>query len=388
MIKFVCLFHCIALVYTAFSLTGCTNGNGQGAKTIVTQYALVKEGAVELDLAYDLAASTSWVQTFPAASPEYLYFFHRGLNTASVYDLDDYKKIAELRWQLEGPNAVGPSVRSGYIASWDTIFLYSFSAKRLYLYDSSLNLKRKYIAESEHFDAGQGNYLRVSTQMPLQLISESLIFSTEKSYWNDFSSAYAAKTLNLVTSQWGDKYPMPQIYRQGWYEHFHTRSAIAINYKTNEQIVSYAASDNLQVSSKNHTKEYKAASGKMKISPIRTKRPTKFSIGDFEQYYAHIAATGWYAGIFYNPWKNLYYRFGYYPVKGEYKDSRQIFSYPFVIVLNHNFEILCEKALDGDDYLIDNLFVDQRGLHIFNKRKYEENEDKLTYDTFVLKEGQ
>lgn len=334
------------------------------------------------DLDYNVRASTKYIGTFQINDRDYLFYKHRGLNKATIFDINTQKTIKTITWEIEGPNAVSPQAEFGYAHNFDSLFLYSILENTIFLIDSAGDLKNKYVLNYP-ISRPTGTHIHPENLTPISFNGTKLYFPTIKSYWGNFKEAKGLISYDIAKNLVEYEIDYPSVYFEGWWEHFHTLSSNVFG-KNNWNVVSFAINPYIQVydGSTLITQKY-AGSTKVIAYPKHFNKPGNFSIDAFEKYYKNIALTGWYIGLKYDPSNKRYYRFGYYPISEEYVSSDQIYSNPFVIILDDEFNKIGEVAIPHR-YKPSRLFVSSNGLNIFNEESFMENENILPFDTMVL----
>lgn len=84
-------------------------------------------------------------------------------------------------------------------------------------------------------------------------------------------------------------------------------------------------------------------------------------------------------GMVYDKYKDVYYRFVHFPEKPQSTTRYGI------IVFDKNFKPFFETKINSNIYNIGMYFITEKGLAIFNRKKYIADNTKLTFDVFSLK---
>ncbi len=89
-----------------------------------------------------------------------------------------------------------------------------------------------------------------------------------------------------------------------------------------------------------------------------------------------------YGKIFYDSYKELYYRVVEKPKPEIVVDVPQR-TKPFgIIVLNKNFEKIMEVDFEYGKYVLSNMFVSSKGLNVLNYEKILTDESHIVFDVF------
>ena len=110
--------------------------------------------------------------------------------------------------------------------------------------------------------------------------------------------------------------------------------------------------------------------------------------------YAWLAGTNEYTGFYYDPWRNVAYRFARLAVSPELLqqadyDYEQVVLHPpdwIVQVFDEELNMLCEQRFTGHRYSPHNAFVTPEGLYvsISNPMRADYTEDSLRFELFEL----
>lgn len=157
-----------------------------------------------------------------------------------------------------------------------------------------------------------------------------------------------------------------------------------LNSSTEELIVSFRASPEINVISLNDFSERKVSvkSSYIDTIPLPLTAKGRDYFDSAESYY-NFAQYGHYGDIVYDPWNKVYYRFigiglNDFTLKKDTKlmDSKKC----AIMVFNENFELLGEVPI-GNTYNIRFFFVTADGLFVL---KMDKNEDVAVYKQFKL----
>jgi len=373
----------IVMIFISVCFTNCTSTKNY-EKEQVSKIRLVKTDSIQFPLPADAAAQSNSIALFQTDNNLLLYE-HSGLNSATVYSMENGNIFKSIKWDHNGPNGV--KSRIGFIIpiTIDSIVLVFPDQKKLYFSNSQAIISSIENINYE-FTQPKGSYIRFSIFSPVVSNASKIILPTVKTYWDDFDNAYGLIEVDTKAGTTREIAPFPKtISENGWWDSYHTWCAAVINSK-NEMVISIGIDKDIHVIKNNMEQSYYAGSKRIGNRPKHKVRPKEFLIEEFEGYWSHIYNTGWYAGILYDKWNKLYYRFGYAAGKDEFRSPNQIFENPFVVVLNEKFEKIGEFTLDNNEYDLNRIFIAPKGLYVFNKAKYNENEDYLKFDIFNIVE--
>ncbi|MFN3666329.1 MAG: DUF4221 family protein [Sediminibacterium sp.] len=265
------------------------------------------------------------------------------------------------------------------------MFLASVLEQKIFLTDTAGKLKQAFKMNIP-VTRPKGTFIHQLPGSALSFANSNLYFTSYKSFWDDFSMAQGGLRFNLYSNQIEEILPYPKIYKEGWWESYHTMSG-TIGVENNQYRLAYFAIDPYiyLVDQKGNLmlKRY-LGSERLKIKPLKSKRPRGFSIEEFESYYSHIVKVGWYAIVFYDPLRRLFYRIGFYGSNEPYVNFNQIYSKPFVLVFNHEFQKLGEFEINSKVHNVLVCFIGPQGLYFLNKADQEREEGFLHFDAFQV----
>jgi hypothetical protein len=180
--------------------------------------------------------------------------------------------------------------------------------------------------------------------------------------------------------------PYPKVYQTGWWDNYHTLSGTTATGNSDFRLVWFSIDPFVYMVDTQGNERLKiyAGSEQLVIKALKGKRPVTFSVEGYENYYQHIAKTGWYASMYYDPFRKLYYRVGFHGAADEYKGPNQVYSHPFLIVLDNTFCKLGEFPIDSNVYNALFCFIGPQGLCVLNKIDQEKDENFLHFDVFQV----
>lgn len=272
------------------------------------------------------------------------------------------------------------------VVRYDSIFFYDQKKKQVFLFDTSLNLKRTYAVASDknNFKNGRvlaGNILPVDKNYiyvpsppgrdPLVLnapIHDNLFLSI---------SIQTGKTMPFVR--------YPPIYRKALWGYLFHAFYLAYNDSLGKIIVSYPAIHSIHLidSSGNDSKSYAGGSSVNQLRPVRW-AGQKLDLKKDEEIKNFLSQKR-YGNVLYDGYRNLTYRvvtsavpekdFSISKNKGY---QRQPFS---IIILDSNLKKVGEFAFDANKYSTNAMFVSKDGLCVPSTKS---DDDRLIFDVFKI----
>ncbi|REG79375.1 DUF4221 family protein [Algoriphagus antarcticus] len=334
---------------------------------------------------------------------ETIAFHILGANMFKFYDLNTGKVHHEIKYPISGPSALN-SVYGFYIHNPDSIFLSQQYHYRLLLLNSKFEKidELDLAPENVEFKVSshvpkKGNFIQtasISSRAPLTVRSGKVIIPSmnmsradEKSYTRD---GHLFTVFDLESRAFAYKLKYPEDMQDKFWGGMLTFTYTCYNPKTNKIITSYAGSGQISVSDPDFikTEYFQALSEKLKDI-----RPAYKPYEMVEEEIDHYMNMPTFGSIYYDIYRDVYYRLGKLPKKGAYDPYRSDYLYPMsnprdlvIIVLDSKFQKLTEYNISQpkDGAYFENCFVNEQGFHIAYV-DYE-NEDELVFKQFILEQ--
>jgi hypothetical protein len=372
-----------AVVASFTLIISCTSKHNNAFEP--RNYQFVLKDKIKLPLATDVSQNTLSLHSFPAENPDFLFYLHRGLNKASVYDLNSKKLTKKIAWDAEGPDGIGHNAEFCCMVGFDSIFLASVLEQKIFLSDTTSKVKQVF---SINFPVTRptGTYIHQLPGSSLSYKNPFLYFDSFKSFWDDFSTAQGGLRFNLSNHAVEGMVPYPEVYLKGWWDNYHTLSGTVGIGNKDHRLAWFSIDPHVYLIDQRGNVKLKRNLGseKLKIRPLRNKRPREFLLEEYEDYYSHIVKVGWYASVHYDPLRKLYYRIGFYGSSDKYINFNQIYSKPFVGIFNHDFQKVGEFEIDSRVYNVLFCFIGPKGIYFQNKVDQEREENYLHFDAFQI----
>ncbi|MCZ8070233.1 MAG: DUF4221 family protein [Bacteroidota bacterium] len=320
-------------------------------------------------------ANLSAIAIYPQSQPKFFITHHPSQNVISVFSLNERRLVKKIHVNEDGPSGVGDGIRGMYVHNFDSIFLMAPLEQRIYLIDSSAFLRKKYSVANDKgyaiMDITNSAYIQ-NELLYLSAYPPPLRLST--------SSDFAVLVLNLNTGELTSEFNLTKEYDRGhWGKHIYFRSRLLYDDENMRQIVSFPNDNYLHVQNHSGSIEKKFAGS----AEINTLKPldTKY-VDDDEKNYKLAARQGSYGSLYYDHWNKLFYRLANNPIKSEYSSPFDTVLNPVLIILDENLFKIGEFKLPSNVYRTSYVFITPDGLHIFNVKKYNKDEDFFYFDVF------
>jgi hypothetical protein len=337
---------------------------------------LAFKGVKEFPLDDQASYYTEYLQFIDRDAGAYFSFFNRHNNAIYLYDYSSSEFIQAISYQKEGNNGVGDIAGYCYVNA-DSIYVYSYWARLLYLTDSQAHVLSK-----NKIEDGESIYPPVPdtrTDMPMKKY-QNYIITTGLRVGEPLDETPTNRPVgivfNLETQLTNYVITSPvQFSKYNWagytgrmaYYDLVNESMI-VSFPAHHYLIEYSLLTGIQ---KQH---YAGSAAIKKISSFPERKRLDLDNDKVRTWYY---TSPLYAGIFYDKYKRMYYRLCTLP-KNDYRTGDRVALKPIVIiVLDENFKYLGEAALPVDVRFADRqCFVSEDG---FNIQVYTGDEDKMTF---------
>lgn len=284
----------------------------------------------------------------------------------------------------EGPNSTGIYPLGFHVHNRDSIFIFSDREGQLSIIDQKGTVKSKHLILDTSGNKVPSGF--VSTSHPM-------VYHDRKIYINGFfredvldhTKVKQDICLNLETGDFEYIIPRPKLYNDGfWGSHYLTRIYHSYNNKEESLLISFGADPNIYRYTINDlTSQAIECRSKYlgRLKPLGSKGSKHAEESKFK----YEGTSGSYGAIIYDSYQELYYRIVQLPSSdSKYKFSPKLFKGTSLIIMNSQFKIIGEDLLPNeyDPYMF---FVNEKGLHLANKSKYDQDEDNMVFDIFKTK---
>jgi len=301
-----------------------------------------------------------------------LIFLNKKINALDLYDLSDNNKLKNrILLKKEGENGVG-TVNNFLFHTADSIFLLNSYAYKVFL----INNKAQVINTYSLIKGQIGNQTALPFSMPFH---NPMVLKNNKLYISAtpdrnpntkdyFNAKMLSICLDLKSKKYTYDYSYPINYKKKFYPNaYHLFSRI---YNENKDIFVYSffASDSLYITNYKNFQRVVNGSGARFNQVVSFEKPILNNIENNS-----IAnSNSFYSNLFFNKWKNIYYRFCV--IQNEQIKEQEI----DILVFNENFEKLGFVSLKkSQQYNPLNIFFTPEGMWI---QRFTNNEDELVYD--------
>jgi hypothetical protein len=386
-------FH-MRLLYVLFLfkiiLSGCVNNQSINHTTTDVSELLPTE-KLELSLDSITSQQTSMEYYFDQKSKRGYFVGRDSRSKRLLFYGEESKKLEFVsQFAAEGPNGIG-KMCDFYVHSLDSIFLLD-PPQRFYLVDTGGNVRRHFNVRAQVDISNEtiSTTCAISNQNLLPLRGLNFYFLR----WPDgFVTEYAVRKqpflgqLNLTT---GKVKILPAFYPTLYQRHFWSviHMEAGITQGPQNFVFNFPASDSVYAWQAGKSNAYYAASRYIS-EPIRPveKIPTTELERD-----RPIIEQQCYAGLGYDPWRQVYYRIAWHPHDDLSNVGNILRIYAekpcSIIILDKDLNIIGETMLPRDRYFTMRWFIGPKGLYISDAHpdNPDLDEDVLSYTLFTLAE--
>lgn len=292
-------------------------------------------------------------------------------NSLVIYDLSSYKKVTEIKFELDGENAVGKVNNFLYI-NQDSIFLLNSYAYKLFLVNYQGKILRKYSLIRGKIGDNTSLPMVFPFNNPMVFLDNRYLYISATPDRNPNTKFYyQAKNLSIKLDLIMQNYTYepfwgyPSNYQKNFYpDTYHLYSRIFIP-STKQWLYSFFACDSLYTT---NGKSFYASSdmiGKIISFP----KPITNSYENNQ-----IAnQNNFFTNIYYDPYRETFYRVAI--LQNPNQNNEQKF---LIIILNKDIKKIQEIIFrQSEGYNLLNVFFTPEGMWI---QRITDNEDELVYD--------
>lgn len=334
---------------------------------------------------------SAYVQLVDKDSSCYLTFLNEYNNSIYFYDFKTSAFVKRIKYDKEGNNGVG-QIQGYYYINEDSIFVYEYGGHRLFLTDSESSVihspamlftqkKAQQVEDITSFPPAP----YAQTDNPIRMIKDNVILGgfISGEYLAENSRNRPVNILYDLTKEevrYINNYPdMYQKYNWGGglayrLPHFDTNEDnILLSFSADHYIVNYS------FSADSCTRHYAGSSLINKITSFSYPKSIPLNKERVMGWYRENPS---YEGIYYDKYKNLYYRIARLPnlnyKKGEWGNRKPV----VVIVLDSDLNYLGEETLPSALNLrTTNCFVSEDGFYI---QLLDDNENCFSFCKFEI----
>lgn len=307
------------------------------------------------------------------------------------YDMAEQTLIDELLLEKTGPNGVG-APHGLYLQSKDSIYVISSYDYKIRLINDKSKVIRSYnILNNEKFNESTGLISPYSASLPIK-IKDQLYFSVipdRDPFKPSFFDGYINLKLNLKTGTFNYFNSFPKEFKNNIWGSGAMDYSFTLGQDQSSLIYSFDISDSLLIYDIEKEQKYRVNAKSVYKQQKAVPMKARVSNADMEERQRYNLTTTFYAGIVYDQFNEVYYRFVQhaYPYKDGNGEINQYHEKPIsVIIMNKNFELIGETKLADNTFSDWIYFISSDGLCIANANPENPDldEDFVVFTCFQL----
>ena len=314
--------------------------------------------------------STNYIQVLTINDTTRFTMFNPAKPNIHIYDIVSGMLLNSIYLYTDGPNNVGRNIQGYYLSSLDSVYLYDYWLHSFIV----VNREGKIIDRINLTDKLQPTNdcvippsLYPRSDAPIRKVQDKIIMQGMDGQQGGCTElkCMASIIYNLTSGSIKFANPFPKIYGthnqivSSWGSFSYRLVFYDLNNR-NEMIVSFPADDHIYVYDieSDHTKSFFAGhSNKDHINPLTN--------NTMSSEYRHYLEQTQYVGVFYDKYRDLYYRLVVHPLYDYDINDRSTFAKKIsIIILDSHFNKVGEYDLAEQTRHCANTFVSEEGLHI------------------------
>lgn len=310
-------------------------------------YTLKKDKTISFKLDSSTSPHIEFLKLINKNDSVFLTFLNE--NTSTIYSYNYEEKTLNRTIKLSNLG----TYLSGYeIIDWDSIITYQYKSDKLILEDGLGNILKHIMIPP---NAVNGFSASVTSHRPIIYDDKDIyIAGAQVSIEKANKSSMPIVRVNHSFSEKTYLYKFPKIYETHFFGGANYRLGLSYAYNENENlfVLSFPASHDILIT-KNFETEETFCAGSQYIKSI-SEYPDGEGTMNPEKAFEHCTVNGFYQGILYDKYNDLYYRLCLLPSKwnGIDKYSRDL----SIIILDKNFNVVGEKLLKNNkDFYLDRI---------------------------------
>lgn len=315
------------------------------------------------------------------------YLAYLNDETSTIYFNDfSTRKISKII-HIQGDSIANKKAYQGMLYhNKDSIFLFSYKPRIVMINDQGLVVKRFDLSKRKAPNNKlffKGFY--VSTALPAFYSNNRLFINSL--VVGDIKAGETRKIQMIIDLKSGKdrigEASIPKVYEGKNFGSLHYEIfGMSYNPITMQAVFSFPAAKQIIVTDLNSDKIKNVSAESQYIDHFITYDASRYEDAKSEPVGEYFMTTPTYGSIFYDKYKNIYYRMALLPVEQKnvnYEEKNPPTKRISLIVFDEHFNYLGEQLLDKNKYWSSNAFVSKEGLNIQNRTKSDET---LNFTTF------
>ncbi|MCE7992283.1 MAG: DUF4221 family protein [Roseivirga sp.] len=372
-----------SLIITFLAIVCLSCQENTGSQNTELNPLKVREFNLELD------SVTGFVSPFLQYSLENktpsLYTINTNSQHIYRYNLNNGKILERYPYFLEGPNGIGRRIDAFFVHSRDSIFVLDGWKGVISIIDHNGNVLNKFNMAPKGVNKGFP-FPTGSSKTPLTIVDDKIVVASmiiKIPQIENIESPFIEYDMNTDSIEY--RLQRPEINNL---VHWGGTAMNLIYYdydpEHNLYYISYSNYDKLIISDLKDVKiELPTPSRHFsELTPYSkdpNASPTK------EEVFKYYATSPRYYGVYHDPYRNYIYRLAEYPNQAtDYKPGVMDSKMSVIVIDKTSKKIVGEFDFNKEDYDFRMIFVSKEGLNLASKTDFSENEDVLSFHTFII----
>lgn len=373
--KYKSIFHFSILI-----LTSCYQGNNKvhEKELILVNYELQLKDSVliEVDTFVNIQ---KYVQLVHINSREYLICYQPTQDSTNfhVYDFNERKYLTTLSFQVSGPNGLGQVSPFATFLDFQNIILQQHNNNRIFICDSLGNVKEK-------IDLGELIEGAVYSQAAFPILTGDNylyffalpLFDQQSRRFSD--NAKPEWRYDIKTKTASNVLPFYPKYDNNLFNSMEVWKASRCVGPSGEKVFSFAFDKDLYVHYGGFVRKYE-----IENRSIKKVDDNNLLLEDFQSQLNYISKTGLYTYLYYDQYRNLYYRIFLMPGEFKHPDGKTIMlaERDFKIeIINASFQLVGQTFFKGREFNPYRILISKSGVFLEKNNFYSPRTD----DYFIL----
>ncbi len=377
------LLYITTLLILIFGLIAC---EAERAEPLLGNYKLSVQDELSLTAneRFSYRAGNVQFEYLPFAE-NHIAVMQTRRNKIEIYDLANDSLVHSINLALDGPNRITSAPTAFHFISTDSLLVASMESSTLHLFNRN-GEKLKQFQLNTYKQTENSVLIPYVTGTPLSIhkIGNKVYLPSLTIQGANLEGANQLFEIDLATEEINEILPRPKPYADVYYV-MHDFTAVHLAKRNNALVLSPVVSNYLESVNNGQSVYQYAGSNYFDSIPFYSANPPEGLNWDIVN--KATSTSPRFSAIYYDRFRDVFYRVAITPPSlDQFLIEKKSVKHFSIIVLNSDFEKIGETIIDHEKYDLTGLFIMPEGLCIFNKEKYGQNEDRLSFDVFALEE--
>ena len=385
--------YLITIFFNIFLITSCSNNNqtnfNSNSKLIVSDKKII----IPIDSKTYPESGCSFYY-LDRSGTEYFTYYNKNFNEIHFYDLDSLKLDFKIKVSVKGPDGIKSNIAGFAVKNIDTIFITPKGQKKIYIINhygkiiKVIDYNNYNISDSDKYYFNHSMAYYSTPTSPLVILNNLFYINVmPNGNWNRISDqeyprlpiAFCLDTTNHHILRLKMSFPKTSFKYNMWQYSF--------AYGNGYFVYSFSADNDIYVTK--DFNEIRAVKAKSRFIKRMKSIPRNI---DMKGFFIKTYTNPSYMKIMFDKYRKVFYRFAYPGMKisnDNVEISKRSFKYKTqfsVVVLDSDFNTICETLLPKNEYNMMDMFVSKEGLYISTNHpdNPEYNPEQLSFRLLKL----